>query len=104
MTKHHSTDGGTDFDHSERTYRFEYDAEGGERPSVIVVRAVAAVTNTPSIDFDPLYDTIDPDHLDGLFAETDGTASVELSFTFGECSVTVTHDEVRIRTEGESAM
>lgn len=70
---------------------------GDERPSETVVRAVAAVTNTPVLELEPLYDVIDPDLLNRTIASTGDDVQVEFSFAFGGCEVTVTREEVRVR-------
>ena len=70
------------------------------------MRAVATFLDTSPLDLDPLYDAIDPAHLDGIFetdgtsARTDGTSARtdgSVAFAFDDCRVTVTHDEIRVR-------
>ena len=100
MTDHPSTD---DCDENGRPGgrdEFRYDVDGDESPSHAVVHAVAAVTGRSPVDLDPLYDVVDPDHLDGLF----GCRGPEPSRTGGSfvllfdgCEVTVTRDEIRVR-------
>lgn len=98
MTENPTTDGGRDGDSSAQSRRFTYDFGQNEPPSHAVVRAVAALTNTSALDLEPLYDVIDPSHLDEFFEETDGgAANTELSFAFEGFDVTVTDDEVRVR-------
>lgn len=78
---------------SECTYEIERD----EAPSVAVVRAVCALTDTEPTDLEPLYETIDPEDLDGFFTGSkDTTGPKSLSFEFGGCNVTVTSDEIRV--------
>lgn len=60
------------FDPDTNTYRLWYDPRSDERITETVIRAVTIVTNTPPTDFDPLYDTIDPDALARLFTGTSG--------------------------------
>ncbi|WP_458186577.1 HalOD1 output domain-containing protein [Haladaptatus sp. NG-WS-4] len=72
----------------------------GESPSEAVVRATAALTNTPVIDLDPLYSVIDPDHLDGLFGELSsrtGHKENSVTFSFNGCCISVAGDTVVIR-------
>ena len=95
MTDDPIADGGRD-DRSNPSLRFTYEIDEHESPSEAVVRAVAALTNTSSIELDPLYDVIEPGHLDGTFEGTDGRTETELSFEFNGCEVSVTADEVRV--------
>lgn len=98
MTEIPFTDGGRDDDRSAQSLRFTYDLDEDEPPSEAVVRAVAALTNTSSLDLEPLYDVIDPTQLNEIFEETDaGTVSTELSFTFNGFDVDVTDDEIYVR-------
>lgn len=54
-------------------------ADGHERPSMRVVRAVAAANDADPIALAPLYDVIDPDALDRLFA-ADAAGSVQFVY------------------------
>ncbi|GAA5049312.1 HalOD1 output domain-containing protein [Haladaptatus pallidirubidus] len=96
MTKPYITDGGSDIDRSNRDYKFTYCIEDGQLPSIAVVRAVAAITNTPSTSLDPLHDVIDPDLLDRVFTETRDTVRARMSFAFNGCEVTVSRNEVSV--------
>lgn len=99
MTRVPLTDGGSDPDRSSRSRRLVYDVGDGERPSEAVVRAVARLTGTSPSELEPLYDAVDPDHLNGLFESASGGASrMELSFDYDGCAVTVLYDRVRVRT------
>lgn len=69
-----------------------------ERPSLAVVRAVASLSNTPVLDLDPLYEAVDPTHLDGL---VDGSGERSVEFRYSGCQVTVTPDAVHVRTATE---
>lgn len=84
---------------------FVYSIGDNERPSAAVVRAVAAVTDTPILELDPLYRVVDPEHLDGLVeaAGEDTNADSSMSFAFAGCTVTVTASEVHVRERGENA-
>lgn len=89
-------DGGDD-DRPDRAHRLTYEIDGDESPSIAVVRAVAALTDTSPLDLDPLYDVVDPEHLDGLFEGTgDDTVRTESTFTFDGCEVTVTDDVIHV--------
>lgn len=95
MTERPIPDGGDRETPSKR--RSTYEIDDGERPSKAVVRAVAALTNTPVLELEPLYDVIDPDLLDRTIASTADDVQVEFSFAFGECEVTVTREEIHVR-------
>jgi hypothetical protein len=85
---------------------FTYDIDPDESPSEAVVRAVAALTDARPLDLEPLYDAVDPDHLDGLFGRAgDDTARTEhsITFTYGGREITVTRETVFVRdTDGET--
>lgn len=49
-------------------YRFQHDRTNDVPLSTAIVRAIANVSNTPAEDLDPLYDVVDPDALNGIFA------------------------------------
>ncbi|WP_227379168.1 HalOD1 output domain-containing protein [Haladaptatus halobius] len=97
MTTKLLTDGGRDRNQSNQSPHWTYDIDTEERPSEAVVRAVAALTDTAIQNLDPLYNVIDPDHIDGIFTKRTNTGGrTELSFEFNGCAVTVTHTEVRV--------
>lgn len=63
-----------------------------ERPSQVVIAAVAAITGEQPVALSPLYDAIDPDALDSLVAharETATTATHRLTFDYEGCEVAV---------------
>lgn len=101
MTDDPLPDGGTD---RNRPARLTYAIDDDEKPSTAVVRAVAALTNRRILDLDPLYDVIDPTHIDGVFENADGNQrQIEISFTFNGCAVTITREEIRIHVrDGDS--
>ena len=53
-----------------------------ENPSVAVVRAVAAVTNSDPVELSTLYDSIDPFALDALMGAVVDEAATDASVTF----------------------
>ena len=68
---------------------------GGTEPSMAVVNAVASATKSDPIDLPPLYDAIEPDALDALFADTGRFASSRsgsVAFEYAGCLVTVSGD------------
>lgn len=75
------------------------------RPSTRVVEALAEAAGVDSVDLPPLYDAVDPDALDSLFApRPDGSPRVgcRVSFRFDGYQVTVHRDgEVQVRDGSE---
>lgn len=87
---------------SEIVYEFGED----EPPSEAVVRATAALTDTSVIALDPLYDAVDPDHLDGLVGGPPTNPDPEgrsVTFTFNGCHVSVTGQRITVRRSDEMA-
>ena len=67
-------------------------------PSEAVIRAVATLTDTPPLELAPLYNAIDPDHLDEVIERsTSAGSALELAFTYAGCTVVVTPTEIRVR-------
>lgn len=100
MTDDPHDDDGIEYDLSARGSEVTYDIDDAELPSQAVVRAVASVTNRSVLDLNPLYDVIDPGHLDGLFEDAGENSAFEersVTFDFNECRVTLTPTEVRVR-------
>ena len=97
MTDNPRADGGR----TSQPDRLTYEVEADESPSEAVVRAVAALTNRPPLDLEPLYNVIDPDHIDGAFAGGDDAGAAELSFSFAGCAVTVTDEHVRVHVKAD---
>lgn len=81
------------FDPKTNTYRIRHDWQDDEPVSTALIMGVAAVTNAPPTEIDPLYEVVDPDALNRLFEPTansslrpsDGRAT----FTMNGCTVTV---------------
>lgn len=55
-------------------------------PSAVIVSAVAALTDRRPESCPPLYDVVDPEALDALFADRHGG---EVRFEYAGCRVTV---------------
>ncbi len=51
------------------------DPPGHEPVSTTVVHALADAKDVDPLELDPLYEALDPDALDALFAPTDGSGS-----------------------------
>ncbi|WP_227131454.1 HalOD1 output domain-containing protein [Halorubellus salinus] len=77
---------------------------GDVPPSQRVLRTVASLLNVDSLELPPLYESVDPDALDALFAEPDGlsgTRTGTLSFAYAGCTVFVDGDgSVTVREGG----
>ncbi len=55
---------------------------------------------TPHLDLEPLFDTIDPECLDGVFTDRDQAGrDVSIAFHYARCHVSVTKDTVLVRTD-----
>lgn len=67
-----------------------------ESPSDTILRKVAAVKKTEPMELDsPLYEVIDPDALNTLFAGRNGSSrGGRVSFRYSDC-------EVRVESDGE---
>lgn len=74
--------------------RYRYTLGETESPSEGVYVAVADVENCPPLEPPPLAETVDPDALDTLLLDSDG--SNRISFDYCGYDVTVTPDEIRV--------
>lgn len=86
-----ATDLGPDSDATTHTCRWEF-GDDDVGPAGSVVRAVAAVTGNPPSQLRPLYEVIDPEALDDLFAPDGGERAnpdAAVSFTYEGCAVSV---------------
>lgn len=91
---------------SARESAITYELDEGEPPSEAVVRAVATLTDRTPLDLDPLYEVVDPDHLDELFRGDGRSAWIQdrsITFGFDGCRVTVTGEGVRVRERRDDA-
>lgn len=83
-----------DLDDEEPT--LTYELEGDESTSEGVIRAVAMATGSSVLDLDPLYDVIDPAHLDETFGGQDRSRSAlngTVSLQYAGCRVRVMQTE-----------
>lgn len=96
MTDHLTRDDRSENRLSAREAAIEYEIDDDEPPSTAVVRAVASLTDTPVLDLEPLYDVVDPDHLDGLLGGDGALEESSVTLAFSGCRVTVTQDGVRV--------
>lgn len=102
MTDHDPNKNDCEAAHVTRDGELTYEIGETETPSTAVVRAVASVTNTTVLDLDPLYDVIDPEHLDEL-SESNALIESAITFTFNGCQVTVTQGTVQIQEHTSDA-
>lgn len=68
------------------------DVVGDVPPSQRVLRQVASLLDVDSLELPPLYESVDPDALDALFATPDGLSSIRtgtVSFAYAGCTVFV---------------
>lgn len=79
------------YDPASKTYRVSFDGAESAPPSVALVDAMAAVTDTDPTALDPLYESVDPDALDDLFGRA-GTDAFDGRVTFTYCDREVTID------------
>ncbi|ELY56267.1 hypothetical protein C491_15007 [Natronococcus amylolyticus DSM 10524] len=87
-----------------RSKSLSYELDADERPSEVVVHAVATLTDTPILDLDPLYHTVDPDHLDGMITgrKSSGTPTESsFSFHYHGCRVTMNQHTVRVQIDDD---
>lgn len=98
----HDQDAAAEIDETNQEY-LTYEISSDERPSEAVVYAVATLTETSPLDLTPLYDAIDPDHLDGLIERwtTDTGDKQSLSFRYNGCTVTIRSERVQVQRNEE---
>lgn len=83
-----------DFCQETGVYRAEFDTET-TTPSLAVVTAYVEALEVDPTDMDQLYDSVDPDALDGLLGRgTDTDFVVEVTFEFENRPVAVTSDGI----------
>lgn len=100
MTDSSNTDGGSEDVIGRPETEITFEIGQNEEPSEAVVRATAALTNRSVIDLDPLFDVMDPDHLDGIFAKGGtelGREERSVTFDFNGCHVSITGQQVVVR-------
>lgn len=70
-------------------YQTHHDWEGDGTVALSVIEAVAAVSGTEPTEFEPLYNAVDPDALNKLFASFQTRSEGLVSFTLDGYDVTV---------------
>lgn len=82
-----------EYDPDANLYRVYYDDQTSEPVSTVVVKAVAVLTDTPPTELDPLYEVLDPDALNQLYATDEQPAHRQvdshIAFAYNGCQVTV---------------
>jgi len=69
----------------------------GETLSMAVITAVADVTGQSPLEMDPLWESIDADALEALLGDTgQQRPAPTVTFTYCDCEVTVTNDDIQI--------
>lgn len=84
----------------------EQATERSSSPSVAVVERVAALDDVDPTELEPLFETIDPEALDGLVESTTDSeeSGLQVRFEYQGYEVTVTADgEVHTEAEGETS-
>jgi hypothetical protein len=86
-------EGSVEYDSEDGTYTVRDIWAPGVPPSQRVIEAVAAVTGTDPSQTEPLFDAVDPDALDELFASTWSgrvrPSTGRVTFRYGEHDVTL---------------
>lgn len=101
MTDPSDTKDGSDVVKHTRGPAITYEFDTDELPSEAIVRATAAQTGMPVTELDPLFNVVDHDHLNGLFdvvGRQPAADEVSVGFTFNGCRVSVTGEEVVVRS------
>jgi len=90
------------YDPTTDTYHAQCDWEGPNSSYVTIVETVSAATGQEPTSIEPLYSALDPEALE-LLLYTGRDSNVHITFTFEECTVSVTgHGEVVVEPENES--
>jgi hypothetical protein len=81
-------------------YCIQTNSSSGQRPSTAIIEAIGTITDTDPIELDPLGDTIDSDHLDGLFDSPSNSERehVSVSFSYAGYRITVSETKAITRT------
>ena len=77
------------YDAASETYHVTNDLGATLPLTVIIIQAIATLTETDPHALEPLAKYIDPDHLEGLFASPVSAQSPTVSFTYEGRHVTV---------------
>lgn len=82
-----------EYDPDANLYRVHYDDHVSEPVSTVIVKAVAAFTNTPPTELPPLYEAINPDALNRLYSfnppRASGQTDGHVTFTYNDCKIRV---------------
>lgn len=82
-----------EYDPETGIYRVYHVEEISKSVSTLIVKVVAALTDTPATDLDPVYETINPDALNAIYQfnphRTSGNYDDHVTFTYHNCRITV---------------
>lgn len=84
---------------AKRNVKFTYEIDDDESPSEAVVRAVSSFMNTSVLDLGPLYEVIDPNHLNGVFETPEAEGGIEecsITLRYNGCQAIVTQERVYV--------
>lgn len=88
-----------EYDPRTDTYHVRYDQSVSV--SVAVMTAVSHITGKDLTQITPLYERLDPEALDTLFASKRRSSNTHVSFTIEDCRVTVRgNSEITIQLNG----
>lgn len=71
-------------------HAMEYTIDSGESVSHAVTMSVSVIENTAITDLPPLYDSLDPDALDGMFS---GEGNIHIAFAYSDSLIDVYNGE-----------
>jgi hypothetical protein len=99
-------------DNSGDSYSFRYSADDDGQPLKGIVKAVSWFKGVDGRALDPLYSVIDPEPLSDLFGAGGGEfyrherkpdrEDVQVTFSYEECLVTVTPDQILVGPAAQS--
>ena len=78
----------------EGKHQWERELDGSEKPSSAIIQVVAALSNSPVTELDPLAHSIDPEAVDALLTHKAGP-----SLTFNYSGFEVTADSQTVVVE-----
>ncbi|WP_222920140.1 HalOD1 output domain-containing protein [Natrinema sp. SYSU A 869] len=82
----------------------QYDVTGSQQVTAQIVEAVAAQKEVDPLDLQPLYEIVDPEALEALFAPTSAGTERDgrIEFTYAGCRVTLAAAGERTITVGDA--
>lgn len=91
VDKNNRNDFPGEYDPDTEKYRIYSEQQSTESITTLIVKAVATLRDTPSTELDPIYETINSEALNNIFAPEchSGGFDDHVEFTYGHCRVTV---------------